>query len=259
MPVDPSCPACQGTGWRETERDGLTAVERCPCGGALPLATRLAEAGVPERFREASFDNFRCRLPGDPNDYDVLTTAAGAVRSFANEYPVGTSRGVLLQGPPGVGKTHLAVSALRRLSERGFQTVFFDYQALLQRIRDSYNKASGAVDRDAYRRALDAEVLLLDDLGAHRATDWVFDTVTAIINHRYNEDKPMIVTTNLPVVDRGGVVRQREPGGEFGLNDALGDRIGERAVSRLFEMCREVRIRINQDYRLRKHAAGSGW
>jgi hypothetical protein len=164
----------------------------------------------------------------------MLTAAFVEVRAFADEYPFGKRKGLFLQGPTGVGKTHLAVAALKRLSERGFDVVFFDYQTLLQRIRDSYNPAAGAGDRDAYRTALDAEILMLDDLGAHRATEWVTDTVTQIITHRYNEDKALIATSNLGLPEYGDVARSKDPEtGQYRIADTLSDRIGDRAVSRL--------------------------
>ena len=180
--------------------------------------------------------------------------ASIGVRQYADQYPFGERRGLLLQGPPGVGKTHLAAAALKKLIERGFGGRFFDYQTLLQRIRDGYNAAAGTSDREAYRTALDAEILVLDDLGAHRATDWVYDTVTAIITHRYNENLATIVTTNLAMPEAGDVQRYKDPAtGTYRMRETLGERIGERAVSRLFEMCRPIRIHT-QDYRRRSLA-----
>jgi DNA replication protein DnaC len=181
----------------------------------------------------------------------------GEVAGFVDAYPFPKNgkKGLFLQGPTGVGKTHLAVAALRRLAERGFDVAFFDYQTLLQRIRDSYNPAAGAGDHDAYQTALDAEILLLDDLGAHRATEWVTDTVTQIITHRYNEDKALIATSNLGLPEHGDMTRFRDAEtGTYRVADTLADRIGDRAVSRLFLMCTPVRIRT-QDYRRREVVA----
>ena len=152
----------------------------------------------------------------------------------------------------GTGKTHLAVAALRILISRGFEGLFFDYQNLLDRIRAGYNQASGSADREAYRFALDTEVLLLDDLGAHRVTDWVEDTVTSIITYRCNNKKPLIATTNLPDPDAGSVMIDRSTLGKPDYKTSLADRIGSRARSRLFEMCKVVRMPLVEDYRLRR-------
>ena len=253
MARNPDCADCQGTGWREVERDGLRAVVRCGCTVAAPTADRLERSGVPPRFVEASFDNFRCGHPGaNPIEYNQLTAAIMLAKKFAAEYPLGGKKGLLLRGRSGVGKTHLAVAALRTLLDRGFEGVFFDYQTLLQRIRESYDAFAGSATRAAYRAALDAEVLLLDDLGAHRATDWVYDTVTAIINERYNSEKAILVTTNLPIEKLGETTLEADAGAkDRTFRDRLEERIGERGVSRLIEMCRVVSIDA-RDYRLRR-------
>ncbi len=250
MAANPDCPACQGTGWKHAGNGGVV---RCACLGDARPAERIRKLGLPRKFAPVGFDNFRAGTPRENAiEYNILTGAMSAAKKFAEEYPFGPKRGLLFQGAPGVGKTHLAIAALKRLAERGFDCIFFDYQTLLQKIREGYDPAAGAGSRETYRAALETEVLLLDDLGAHRVTDWVLDTVTTIINHRYNEEKALIVTTNLPVIELGhDAVLSDEVSGRPRVNDSLADRIGTRAVSRLCEVCREVRI-ATQDYRRRR-------
>jgi DNA replication protein DnaC len=177
--------------------------------------------------------------------------AMNDARVFAREYPFTPKPGLMFQGNPGVGKTHLAAAVMNELVHRGFECVFFDYQNLLDRIRAGYNAAAGASDKAAYQIALDTEVLLLDDLGSHRVTEWVEDTVTAIINHRYNAKKAIIVTTNLPDENLGDRRAEKNPvSGQYHIKDTLADRVGPRVRSRLFEMCRVVRMET-RDFRLK--------
>jgi DNA replication protein DnaC len=100
--------------------------------------------------------------------------------------------------------------------------------------------------------ALEPEILLLDDLGAQRVTDWALDTVTSIITHRCNYRKPLIATSNMPDPEAGSVTTKRNPAtNQPEYRETLTDRVGARARSRLFEMCRVIKMPLVEDYRLR--------
>jgi DNA replication protein DnaC len=107
------------------------------------------------------------------------------------------------------------------------------------------------MDREAYQAALETEILVLDDLGAHRVTDWVEDTVTSIVTHRCNHRQATIVTTNLRDPEAGDM---RGSGLQDDLHSKyfLEERVGMRARSRLFEMCKLVKMPHLEDYRLKK-------
>lgn len=221
----------------------MSGAARCQCAASRIVANILSRAGIPPNYEHASFENFRIPSRSEnPIEADALARAYLEVKGFAREFPAVEKPGLLLTGNPGTGKTHLAVAALKVLIDKGHEAVFWDYQRLLDSIRASYDPASGVSDREAYQEAMECEILLLDDLGAHRVTEWVEDTVTAIITHRCNHRKPLIATTNLPDQEMGTRTSNA-------YQHTLGDKIGMRARSRLFEMCRIVRLPV-ADHRI---------
>jgi len=247
-----TCAECGGTGWKIVERAGLSGATPCECAAVTRTRFNQDNSGIPPNYANASLDNFK--IPQDnPTARAGLGTVLMQVRSFVREFPAGDRPGLLLVGDTGTGKTHLAVAALKALLDRGHEGLFFDYQNLLDRIRSGYDSTSGASDREAYRSALDAQVLLLDDLGSHRVTEWVEDTVTSIITYRCNHRKPLIATTNVPDDDiTGRVTDYVTASGREMPKKALSEVIGIRARSRLFEMCRVVRMPAVEDYRMKR-------
>ena len=219
------CPKCFGTGMEIVPGKGARI---CDCRKLRSHHGQFDSVRLPRRYDGFHFGNYK------PQN-ESQTVALRNAMSFAMEYPA-VDRGLLFTGPVGVGKTHLAVSILKGLTERGFSCLFYDFGTLLKEIQDSYSVTAQASEMSVLMPVLNTDVLVLDELGASKPTDWVRDTLAHVINTRYNEKKFTIFTTNY--LD----VRPTE------REETLEDRIGVRVRSRLYEMCRTV-LMEGQDYR----------
>src|SRR5215213_10119011 len=180
------CENCFGTG---TKLDPVKGAVPCPCRNRDRYQKLLSAARLPRRYEKCSFANFNS-APGTSQDNALLHA-----HKFANEYP-GVERGLLFMGPAGVGKTHLAVSIIRDLIEKGFAGLFYEFGSLLKEIQDSYNPISKSSELKVLAPVFQAHVLVLDELGATVPTEGVRDTMYQIINKRYNEKRVTIFTTN---------------------------------------------------------------
>jgi len=172
------CPRCFGTGLEVVPGKGA---RRCDCRAEESRHRLLEAARIPRRYDPCTLQSYH---PAQGNASQLL--AFSSAFRLAREYPA-VDRGLLLAGPCGVGKTHLSVAILRGLIEKGVPCLFYEFGALLKEIQDSYNVASQSSELRVLAPVYETEVLVLDELGAVKPTDWVRDTMMRIIGKRYNE------------------------------------------------------------------------
>jgi DNA replication protein DnaC len=224
------CPACKGFGVLETPEGRVVA---CRCRAEKLAEERLTAAQIPARYRDCKIENYKLDLPGTPPSHAKARVKA---MRFIEDWRA-CDRGLLFVGPVGVGKTHLAVAILRTLvEENGVKGVFCDFSDLLERIQATFSRANTDSADDVLAPYRDAELLVLDELGARRPTDWVRDVLYGLINTRYNRQRITIVTSNFSDMPaRAG-------------DETLEGRIGAMVRSRLYEMC-DLVVLDGKDYR----------
>ncbi len=248
---DPNpCVHCGGTGFRFTvDGSGTRYAQRCVCQVAIRNNRALSHARIPKRYEHCTLESFDTIFSSGANR--SLGGAHVTAKRFVEAYPLETDgKGLLLTGSIGVGKTHLAVGILQSLIERGAQGMFFDYRELLKQVQHSYNDSVAATEMGILDPIFNAEVLVLDEIGASKPTEWVWDTVSHILNTRYNDKRTTILTTNYANLPPLGMETNSAQGRAGYREDTLGDRIGERMRSRLQEMCVVVEMQ-GEDFRQR--------
>ena len=254
-PENVVCEFCFGTGTRlEPGEGGIKGAVICDCRRSNSGVRPLEAARIPPRFRECSFHNY---YPKNDSQYFAHSFASRLV----DEYPAVES-GLLFMGSVGVGKTHLAIAVLREMiAKKGVRCLFYESGSLLKAIQDSYNPVSQTSEMRVLAPVYQAEVLVLDELGATVPTNWVRDTMYQIINTRYNNKKLTIFTTNYFDEVRAGAEENSESADAKRRNrrftseriqemTTLEERIGTPLRSRLYEMCKKVMIE-GEDYRKR--------
>src|SRR6202453_1494837 len=233
------CPICEDSGLRLiVQPDGERYAQPCSCRVQLQASRLLKRAAIPRRYEHCTLDTFE---PGFGQADQSLAAAYLMARQFVSGYPVTTEgRGLLLTGSVGVGKTHLAVGIVQALVvEKGDPHLFCDYREVRKRISESYNPQVLRTGLQILTPVFEAEVLILDELGAQKPPDWVWDTVALILNTRYNDKRTTLITTNYP---NAPAALARNADKSF-REETLGDRITERMRSRLAELCVEVQMR----------------
>jgi len=193
----------------------------------------MASASIPKRYEHCSLDSFQDKST-------VLKNAKTRVQEFIDLWPATDGgRGLLMMGTCGVGKTHLAVAALVEIinGNKAGRLLFCNFQDLIQEIQASFDSDEVPSKSEILRPLLEADLLVLDELGSQKPTTFVQDILYYVINTRYNDARTTIFTTNY--FDTPAESKE----------ESLGQRIGTRLRSRLYEMANLIQFTGASDHR----------
>ncbi len=272
--LEEPCPECGGRGWVVVADGGAGTARACPCRKRDVVPRLMAAAGIPARYQNCKISTFQT-TSDSPRERTQLTNVRAAAERYVEEFVQedGSFRqsGLLFVGPPGRGKTHLAVGVLRSLIERyRVRGLFVEFTSLIHQIQSTFDPNSPESKRQILDPLADAELLVLDELGAQQPTPWVRDILYLIINNRYTRRLPTLFTTNYrldpaaPKTERVQVAgrttmvpktldRGRDPETAFDEAVLLSTRLPPMLVSRLYEMAQPVVFDSVEDFR-REHA-----
>jgi len=247
--ADWRCPVCAGRGgFMESDERGYEFFQSCACE---KLSRRLAlfnAANIGVRYQDATLESFQAATADQQ-------MARNMAQDFTLMYPK-VRGGLVFWGPVGTGKTHLVVGIFRELTLRkGVGCRFVDYGNLLQDIKRSYSGHQG--DSSVMLPLVNVDLLVIDELGKGRNTEWEQTVLDDLISRRYNANRITLCTTNFEPwtaseqrAQSANPAYQSRVGRSLGegARETLRDRIGERIFSRVCEMCEFVQV-TGSDYR----------
>jgi len=237
------CSKCGGSGRVFVEKDGYTYASTCSCRAMAQRVVRFNQARLPARSG-LSFDDFL------PQNHDQELAHAAAMTTAKRYRPEEPSKGFIVSGPVGTGKTHLLCATLQYLTmELGVVARYVEISFLFSEIRKGFSEGRSGLD--AIQPLIDTDVLAIDELGKGRCSPFELDTLDELIARRYNANRTTLFATNfsLAAEDPRAPKGYHDPAAKLASN-LLRDRVGERIYSRLHEMCHMVQFPAGtQDWR----------
>jgi len=228
------CEKCNGTGFVIIHKGDTEIARKCDCQIEDSYLKVAEKANIPPRFRGAGLEWGYQPDPNNPSQ----SKAKNIAMQFIQQYPA-VEKGLLFQGAIGLGKTSILCSIGFALIKKGVDVFYVDWNDLVREMRTGEGHATRdfSVIHQLISRMAEVDLLLFDELGASRVSQWVYDNIYFLFNKRYNHNKITICASNFLDVPANGI-------------ETLSQRVGDRIRSRLYEMTLPVEIK-GSDFRQR--------